>query len=386
MQISENSVGGDCAPSRKPGSLSSNLRSLLSSDQRAARVGHQIHSPETIKAILHRECARCERSGSEFCLIMIDPGPDAMALNRLGLLLSGHVRQADEIGFMDENRLCVLLTYTVPAGAELFMGRFMQLAEAIGEKPITELYVYPSADPDDRDKDKSQVSLRSIPTDANLRTSDEATVNTDGVETFLARKPPVWKRAMDIIGAGAAILMLWPLGLMIAILIRFTSKGPVFFRQSRMGLGGRPFRIFKFRTMVADADQRKATLLHQNEQDGPAFKMRCDPRITRIGSFLRKTSLDELPQFLNVMLGEMSLVGPRPLPIDEAMACRTWQKRRLDVLPGLTCTWQISGRGKVTFSEWARMDREYIRRQSFMYDAKLLALTVPAVLARRGAM
>ena len=321
---------------------------------------------------------------------MIDAGRDRDELNELAGLLTSHVRQADEIGYLDEHRLCVLLTYTVPSGAGQFMVRILELANTIGQKPSTHLYVYPSDPPENHDEDKNHPPVKSRRADALHPTSDDVNYSSRvlgaGVEALLARQPPLWKRATDVVVSVIAILTLWPLGLLIALAIKLTSKGPVFFTQWRMGLGGRPFLIFKFRTMVTLADQLKHTLLHRNEQDGPAFKMKCDPRVTRLGLFLRRTSLDELPQLLNVLRGEMSLVGPRPLPIAEAMACHAWQKRRLDVVPGLTCTWQIKGRGKVTFSEWVRMDREYIRRQSFLYDAKLLALTVPAILSRRGAM
>jgi lipopolysaccharide/colanic/teichoic acid biosynthesis glycosyltransferase len=179
--------------------------------------------------------------------------------------------------------------------------------------------------------------------------------------------------------------VLWPLLLLVALAIKVFSPGPVLFTQWRSGLGGRPFRIYKFRTMVPDADRIKDTLLSKNEQDGPAFKMKRDPRVTRIGRILRVTSLDELPQLWNVLKGDMSLVGPRPLPLSESQACDTWHRRRMDVVPGLTCTWQISARGSVSFAEWVRMDRNYIRRRSLFHDVKLLALTVPAVLARRGA-
>ena len=137
--------------------------------------------------------------------------------------------------------------------------------------------------------------------------------------------------------------------------------------------------------MVTDAEARKRELRKFSEQDGPAFKLTNDPRITRIGKFLRKTSIDELPQLWNIVRGEMSMVGPRPLPVDEANGCEQWQRRRLDVTPGLTCIWQVKGRSSVTFAEWVRMDVEYIRRRTFFHDLSLLLQTVPAVLMRRGA-
>jgi lipopolysaccharide/colanic/teichoic acid biosynthesis glycosyltransferase len=170
-----------------------------------------------------------------------------------------------------------------------------------------------------------------------------------------------------------------------AATIKLTSKGPVLFAQKRAGLGGKPFKIYKFRTMVVDAEALKAKLKAQNEQDGPAFKIKDDPRVTKVGKFLRKTSIDELPQLWNVLIGDMTLVGPRPLPVNESDACEGWQRRRLDVTPGLTCIWQVKGRSRVSFAEWVRMDVAYIRRRTFWHDVTILAQTIPAVLLRRGA-
>jgi lipopolysaccharide/colanic/teichoic acid biosynthesis glycosyltransferase len=170
-----------------------------------------------------------------------------------------------------------------------------------------------------------------------------------------------------------------------AALIKLTSTGPVIFAQPRAGLGGKPFMIYKFRTMCVGAEAQQAMLRAKNEQDGPAFKIKDDPRVTTIGKFLRKTSIDELPQLWNVLLGDMTLVGPRPLPVKESDACEGWQRRRLDVTPGLTCIWQVKGRSRVSFAEWVRMDVAYIRRRTFWHDLVILAQTVPAVLLRRGA-
>ena len=172
---------------------------------------------------------------------------------------------------------------------------------------------------------------------------------------------------------------------MTALAIKATSRGPVFFTQERDTISGRPFTIYKFRTMCVDAEAKKGELRSLSEQDGPAFKMTDDPRVTPVGRFLRKTSIDELPQLFNVLLGDMSLVGPRPLPCDESHRCEAWQRRRLDVTPGLTCIWQVQGRSNVSFSEWARMDMQYIRSRSLMADLALLLKTIPAVIFRRGA-
>jgi lipopolysaccharide/colanic/teichoic acid biosynthesis glycosyltransferase len=205
------------------------------------------------------------------------------------------------------------------------------------------------------------------------------------LEALLLKPMPLTKRLIDVTGALVGLTLLSPLLLLIAALIKLTSPGPVLFTQWRSGRGGRRFRILKFRTMVADAENRKAQLRELNEQDGPAFKIKKDPRITWVGRILRTTSLDELPQLWNVLVGHMSLVGPRPLPCEETDNCKQWQRRRLDVTPGLTCIWQVRGRSSVSFYDWVRMDVEYIRRQSTWQDLKLLLLTVPAVLLHKGA-
>ncbi len=189
-----------------------------------------------------------------------------------------------------------------------------------------------------------------------------------------------------MVGSSLGLLMLTPLFVLAAVAIKLTSRGPIFFRQQRSGLGGKEFMMWKFRSMSADADSRKMELMSLNEQDGPAFKIANDPRVTRVGRILRATSIDELPQLWNVFRGEMSLVGPRPLPCDETAACRGWLRRRLDVTPGLTCFWQVEGRSKVSFADWVRMDVKYIRSRSLATDAKLLVKTVPAVLSRKGAV
>ena len=195
------------------------------------------------------------------------------------------------------------------------------------------------------------------------------------------------KQAMDLVGAMVAILLFSPILIGCMIAIRLGSPGPVFFRQQRSGLNGQPFTMYKFRTMVTDAEQRKDELMAYNEMAGPVFKVTDDPRITPIGRFLRRRSFDELPQLFNVLKGEMSLVGPRPLPVDETMQFdELAHRRRLSVKPGLTCLWQISGRNQVTdFKEWVRLDLEYIDSWTIWLDIKILLKTVPVVVGGEGA-
>jgi lipopolysaccharide/colanic/teichoic acid biosynthesis glycosyltransferase len=195
------------------------------------------------------------------------------------------------------------------------------------------------------------------------------------------------KRIMDFILSGTGLIVLSPLFLLIALAIKLSSpKGTVFYPWHVLGKNGKPFVGYKFRTMVPDADQLKQELLGFNEMQGPVFKMRNDPRITRLGRFLRKFSLDELPQLYSVLKGEMSLVGPRPPSRQEAERFEFWQRRKLSVQPGITCLWQVNGRNEIcAFSEWVRLDLEYIQRASCFLDIKLILLTIPAVLSGRGA-
>jgi exopolysaccharide biosynthesis polyprenyl glycosylphosphotransferase len=193
------------------------------------------------------------------------------------------------------------------------------------------------------------------------------------------------KRVIDVVGTSIGLTILLPVIIGIAIAIKLTSKGPVFFRQTRVGLNGRLFSILKFRSMVPDAEQRKKELEALNEVSGPVFKIKKDPRITKVGGWLRKYSLDELPQLINVLKGDMSLVGPRPPIPSEVRQYDWWQRRRLSVRPGLTCIWQVSGRNAVDFDRWMELDLQYIDGWSLGMDIKIMAKTVTEVLRGGGA-
>lgn len=187
-------------------------------------------------------------------------------------------------------------------------------------------------------------------------------------------------RALGVVG----LLLTLPLMILIAVVIKLTSRGPILFRQVRCGLRGKPFRMLKFRTMVVGAESLKQGLLSDNEMDGHAFKIKNDPRVTKVGRFLRRLSLDELPQLINVVKGDMSLVGPRPSLPTEVSEYDLWQRRRLSMKPGITCLWQVGKRNDATFDEWMRQDLEYIDHWSLWLDAKVLARTVPAVIKATG--
>ena len=193
------------------------------------------------------------------------------------------------------------------------------------------------------------------------------------------------KRVLDLLLASLGLMATLPLWLVIVVAIKRDSAGPAIFVQERVGIHGRRFRFYKFRSMYADAEHRLEELQANNEVSGPVFKMRSDPRVTRVGGLLRRTSLDELPQLLNVLKGEMSLVGPRPPLPKEVAQYRPSDLIRLSVKPGLTCLWQISGRSTVGFDEWMEFDRDYVRRMSLQLDLSILMRTVWAVLSCRGA-
>lgn len=194
------------------------------------------------------------------------------------------------------------------------------------------------------------------------------------------------KRAADVVIASVLLLSLLPLLLLIALLVKATSRGPVLYEWRVLGERGRPFVGYKFRTMVATADAMKPLVAAHNEMRGPVFKMRQDPRVTRLGRFLRKYSLDELPQLWSVVVGDMSLVGPRPVYPHEFEAFEPWQRAKLAVTPGVTCLWQVTGRSEIRdFERWVKLDLEYIRDWSLGLDARILVRTIPAVLGGRGA-
>ena len=195
----------------------------------------------------------------------------------------------------------------------------------------------------------------------------------------------VVKRGFDVVAALGGLALLLPLFPFIVFLIKLETPGPVFFRQRRVGRHGRVFDCFKFRSMAVDAEARKASLAHLNEATGAAFKIKDDPRITGVGRFLRRSSLDEFPQLLNVLRGDMTIVGPRPQIPSEVADYTPAQALRLMVRPGLTCLWQVSGRSHLDFGAWMELDREYVRRRSLALDAAILARTLPAVIERKGA-
>ena len=206
----------------------------------------------------------------------------------------------------------------------------------------------------------------------------------------LAAAPRNWayqcaKRALDVAVAATLLIALAPLMLLVAAAVKLTSRGGVIFKQTRAGRDGRPFVMYKFRTMHVGAEDARPLVAHLNEKDGPVFKIARDPRLTPIGRFLRRSSIDELPQLINVLRGEMSLVGPRPLWMPEAQRTVGQARLRMGVKPGLTCLWQVQGRSELSYQEWVKLDLDYVRNRSLLLDLAIMLQTIPAVLSARGA-
>lgn len=195
----------------------------------------------------------------------------------------------------------------------------------------------------------------------------------------------ICKRCFDILGALLGLIILAPLFFFLALAIRIEDGGYAFYRQDRNGLNGKVFRMYKFRSMCVGAEQMHQSLLVKNELDGPAFKLKNDPRVTKVGRFIRRTSMDELPQLINILKGEMSFVGPRPLPTYETAQCNNYQRQRLLVKPGLTCYWQCSGRNNLSFDKWIELDLKYIKEASLWVDFKIICKTVISVISGDGA-
>ena len=384
-----------------------------------------------MERVISREIARADRGGRGFTLILFrvpvsKSKPEAT--RNLAETLLKRARLTDEVGWFSNDYLAALLTGTSPAGAQIFADG-VSAAMSADVPPVPIVYTYPfdraglpagaaseglnasrervlrRVERDEMGKqlaaaatiavvDEPEVEPSSVsgPTfNGKPRFSDDNPFDTErdvqaaDLGSLLARPLPRWKRLIDIVGATSALVILSPLMIAAAILVRFSSAGPVIFTQKRSGLGGRAFRIYKFRTMVNGAEKRRQELTAVSEQDGPAFKLENDPRLTKIGRILRKSSIDELPQLFNVLKGDMSLVGPRPLPCGEQDECQPWQRHRMNVTPGLTCIWQVKGRSRVAFDDWIRMDVDYMRRRTFWRDVQIMFATIPAVLLRKGA-
>jgi len=361
--------------------------------KRRRSVNKNIKTSPAFHAILMKERARVDRNYHFFSLISFEavaPDPEKDSIRYFAQRLKNNVRITDEVGWLDNNSIGVLLFNSVKTEAKQFIERIQSDCFPSSDYKYS-ISTYP------KDKVKNSCSnevlkernayLHAMPgfTSLNSHHSGIDKKIVKELYPFFFDKRPFWKRLVDIILSIVALIALSPLFLVIGLAVKLTSRGPVLFKQQRAGLGGVPFTFLKFRTMKIDAEGLKSRLLRFNERTGPVFKMKNDPRVTWLGKFLRKWSLDELPQFINVLKGDMSLVGPRPPTMDEVGKYSTWHNYRLEMKPGITCIWQIYARQDKSFENWVRLDIKYQKEQSFLLDMKLLFMTIPAVLSRKGA-
>jgi lipopolysaccharide/colanic/teichoic acid biosynthesis glycosyltransferase len=333
----------------------------------------RLDPPRRFARVLRRERARTDRGGDGFSLLAFRQGPGESrrgVLHHLAETLRRRLRVTDEAGWLDAHRIGVVLPATPVVGARKLADDLLVLLGEDARRVVCTIHAYPS----------DQFGFGFGFGEHSARPAEAA----EPLEPLLIERLPPWKRAVDVFGAIAGLILLSPLLAAAAVAIKLTSPGPVLFRQRRSGLGSRPFLMYKLRTMVPGAEVKEHELRALSEQDGPAFKIRRDPRVTRAGRWLRATGIDELPQLWNVLKGEMSLVGPRPLPCRQMADCSAWHRRRLDVTPGLTCIWQVRREPRVAFADWMRMDLRYIGRRSLAYDLWLMLATVPAMIRRKG--
>jgi lipopolysaccharide/colanic/teichoic acid biosynthesis glycosyltransferase len=362
---------------------------------------------------LARERSLADRGTRQFSLLVlrhVDGTGDGCS--RLARSLRERLRSTDLVGHLDAHRVAVLLSETQPDGAQVVASWVDLIVVELGLRVEPTIYVYPSpagplrvaqAEESGRAKGESnghsnghangQSRARAnghVATDCRAPAEvDEGRCAADwpvaDLSAELSVAMPFWKRFLDVFALLLALPVLLPVFIAVAIAIKLDSPGPVIFKQMRAGRGARPFAFYKFRSMFADAERRRTELEALNEQDGPIFKIHDDPRITRVGRLLRRWSIDELPQVWNVLMGDITLVGPRSPMLNEVAAYEPWQRRRLNVMGGVTCIWQVSGRSQISFHEWMRMDMQYVQRSCLKLDLWLLARTVPAVLFGRGA-
>jgi lipopolysaccharide/colanic/teichoic acid biosynthesis glycosyltransferase len=340
-------------------------------------VRRRLISQARFRRVLESERGRTDRTGIGFSLVTFSPRDPATAtatVERVVTFLRGRLRLPDEIGWFTDRDIAAVLPATTASGAWVVADEVCVSFPADMLPPLCTVYGYPS----DWSKE-GDISYNKIHETPHEHKPVHA------MERVFMKPLPGGKRCVDFIVSAVGLIVCSPLFVIIALAIKATSRGSVLFSQRRVGLGGQVFTMYKFRSMVMDAESHRLYLAGLNERDGPVFKIKDDPRLTPIGRLLRCTSIDELPQLWNVLRGDMTLVGPRPPIVNEVLEYAYWHRRRLDVTPGITCIWQVSGRSGVDFPTWVRMDLEYIRKRSFLHDLKLLVWTVPAVLSRKGA-
>ncbi len=352
-------------------------------------AGCGIRPSAEFRVLLEHERARSDRNGSEFSVIVLYAGQlynDKKSVMNFIRVLRQRIRTTEEIGWLQEDySIGVLLPDTPFQGAEKLAHDLSTMVERQQTAPSYKIYTYPShwfGGKQEDDSRRGETPSASFPDSTGPHNSR---AHMDGLESLLKPELPAWKRFFDITGALAGLVLLSPVFLCIAVLIKTVSPGPVFFRQKRVGFLGTPFVCWKFRTMSVDADPS----LHQDHvlelirNDEPLKKLDNDDyRIIPFGKILRKSCLDELPQLINVLRGEMSLVGPRPDVPYSVENYQQWQTMRAYTHPGLTGLWQIQGKNRTTFTEMIRMDINYVSHRSLWMDTKILLLTIPSIVTQ----
>ena len=346
---------------------------------------------DEFRRLVRRERLRADRNGETFSLVLMEAPVTEKAgayLSELTKVLQARLRATDDVGRVERDRLGVLLPDTPAAGAWTVVEHIGRLLPKEVTAPACEVFTYPSFHDTTDEPEKRRLDRNERLSPVHREHAGEGAAAVSGkarrMEALFSVRLPWWKRSFDVLGAAIGLIALSPVLALTAVAVKSTSPGPLLFKQYRRGQGGRAFLLYKFRSMVDGAEEMQKALRHQNEQDGPAFKMKADPRITRVGGFLRRTGLDEFPQLWNVLKGDMTLVGPRPLPCHESDASETWQQRRLDVKPGLTCIWQSRGQREVSFADWMRMDMRYVKQQRPWLDIVLVAKTAWMVLRSKA--
>lgn len=341
-----------------------------------------------------RERIRSTRRAIPFCLIHIELVAEARhrEIRSAARLLHRNLRVTDYKGHLGGRQFSVLLVDTDENGGRSVMDRLHSLLSRNGLAASMKLQVHRPGDdqqfPGDGpggDRRVDSAHDRAEPaTHWNHVDAGDVEVSSEAPLVHQSSATAFVKRATDLAGASIGLIVLGPVIGLAMMAIRWTSPGPVIFRQTREGLHGKPFVIYKLRTMIANAEAMQSQLKDESHRDGPAFKIHRDPRVTAVGRFLRATCLDELPQLWNVLRGDMSLVGPRPLPWHESRACNHWHRRRLDVRPGMTCYWQVNKARAETFDDWMRMDLQYVDRVTILGDFGLIAQTITVPMTGRG--
>ncbi|HEY3490810.1 MAG TPA: sugar transferase [Candidatus Deferrimicrobiaceae bacterium] len=354
------------------------------------RSSSGIHVREDFLLILERERARTDRTGHEFSLVVFGIGSATgsiqMTTRYLETAIRKRARNSDAIGWFDDHALAAILPGTSPDGALKFAEAVRQSAAPRITVLHTTIYSYPTNWIEQKGTAcKASDEVAAPGGIACSLVAPEPELAAQQLEPIFRRRFPFWKDTLDVVGALLALVVLSPLFLLVALFIKIVSPGPVFFKQTRIGYRGRPFTFWKFRTMHVDNDASQhqkylSTLISSGDQPMTKLDAERDPRIIPFGKLFRQSCIDELPQLINVLLGDMSLVGPRPCLPNEAEDFNLWHTRRFDTIPGMTGLWQVNGKNKTTFKQMMRYDISYARQDSFWTDLKIIFKTIPAII------